>query len=395
MSVVAEAPGVRPVPAPEDRSSVPSVPFAPPPVAENITRLHAYHPGKPIEEVERELGVTGIIKLASNENPLGPAPAAVEAMRELAGKMHIYPDANSHLLRQAVAEKFHLSPDALVFGNGSDDVIHLLGITFLGSDDEVIQSDPSFVRYESAATLNNAKLHLVPLLPDWNHDADALIAKINARTRLIFLANPNNPTGTILGREAVRRIVDAAPERALVVLDEAYYEYAMDAADFPDALQYVRDGRNVVVLRTFSKAYGLAGLRVGFGAMRPEIAEWLNRTREPFNVNYMAQIAAVAALHDADHMTETLRVNAAGKREFYAAFEKLGLNYTPTFGNFVWFDTGRDSKTIFQALLREGVITRTGDIFGAPTHLRVTIGTAAENAKFLTALANILSSPQS
>ena len=381
MSVTAEAPEARPAPLP-----------APPVVEENITRLHAYHPGKPIEEVERELGITGIIKLASNENPLGPAPAAVEAMRALAAKMHIYPDANSHLLRQAVAEKLKVSPDALVFGNGSDDVIHLLGITFLNSGDEVIQSDPSFVRYESAATLNNAKLHLVPLLPDWNHDADALIANINDRTRLIFLANPNNPTGTILGRAAVERIVNAAPERALVVLDEAYYEYAMNDADFPDALQYVRDGRNVVVLRTFSKAYGLAGLRVGFGAMRPEIAEWLNRTREPFNVNYMAQIAAVAALQDTAHITETLRVNEEGKREFYAAFAKLNLPYTPTYGNFVWFDTRRDSKTIFQALLKEGVITRTGDIFGAPTHLRVTIGTSAENAKFLTALEKVLQS---
>ena len=379
MPATAEAPEVRPALLPE-----------PPAVAENITRLHAYHPGKPVEEVERELGITGIIKLASNENPLGPAPAAVAAMQELAAKMHIYPDANCHLLRQAVAEKFRLDPAAFVFGNGSDDVIHLLGITFLGAGDEVIQSDPSFVRYESAATLNNAKLHLVPLRPDWNHDADALIARINDRTRLIFLANPNNPTGTILGRAAVARIVDAAPERALVVLDEAYYEYAMDDPDFPDALQYVRDGRNVVVLRTFSKAYGLAGLRIGFGAMRPEIAEWLNRTREPFNVNTMAQVAAVAALHDAAHITETLRVNEAGKREFYAAFAKFNLNYTPTYGNFVWFDTGRDSKTVFHALLKEGVITRTGDIFGAPTHLRVTIGTAAENAKFLTALEKVL-----
>ena len=365
-------------------------PPAAPVVQANITRLHAYHPGKPIEDVERELGITGIIKLASNENPLGPSPRAVEAMQKLVAKMHVYPDANCHALRQAVAQKFDLSPESLVFGNGSDDVIHLLGITFLTPGDEVIQSDPSFVRYESAATLNNAKLHLVPLTPDWNHDADALIARINDRTRMIFLANPNNPTGTFLGRKAVAKIVNAAPERALVVLDEAYYEYAMNDPDFPDGLQYVRDGRNVVVLRTFSKAYGLAGLRIGFGAMRPEIAEWLNRSREPFNVNYMAQAAAAAALGDTEHIAGTLRVNETGKREFYAAFAKLGLPYTPTYGNFVWFDLKRDSREVFHALLKEGVITRTGDIFGAPTHLRVTIGTAAENAKFLTALEKVL-----
>ena len=377
----------------EKSEARPVNPTAPPVVEENITRLHAYHPGKPVEEVERELGITGIIKLASNENPLGPAPAAVAVMQALASKMHIYPDANCHLLRQVVAEKLRISPDALVFGNGSDDVIHLLGITFLNPGDEVIQSDPSFVRYESAATLNNAKLHLVPLLPDWNHDADALIAKINDRTRLIFLANPNNPTGTILGRAAVERIVNAAPERALVVLDEAYYEYAMNDADFPDALQYVRDGRNVVVLRTFSKAYGLAGLRVGFGAMRPEIAEWLNRTREPFNVNYMAQIAAVAALHDAAHITETLRVNEEGQARILRRVRKTKPALRPDLRQLRLVRHKVRQQNDFSSPACERALLPEPATFSAPPLTCASrLEPAAENAKFLTALEKVLQS---
>jgi histidinol-phosphate aminotransferase len=358
----------------------------PPTVAENIMRLVPYRPGKPIAEVERELGITGIVKLASNENSLGPSPRAILAMQAFAEKMHLYPDASSYYLRGAVAAHLAVGPETLVFGNGSDDIIHLLGLTFLETGDEVIQAWPSFVRYESAAVLNNAPCHRVPLTADWTHDLDAMAARVNANTRLIFLCNPNNPTGTIVGREALERFLDRVPERAIVVLDEAYYEYAAEAADYPDGLRYVREGRNVAVLRTFSKAYGLAGLRIGYGVMRPEIAEWLHRTREPFNVNLMAQTVAVAALTDTAHVERTLTMNAAGRRALYAAFHELGLPYAPTYANFVWVDVRQDCRVVFQALLRKGVITRTGDIFDAPTHLRVTIGTDAENAQFLDAL---------
>lgn len=363
---------------------------APPVVAENITRLVPYSPGKPIEEVKRELGLTDIIKLASNENPLGPSPKAVEAMQALAAKMHLYPDANCHALRHALAERLDVAPDALVFGNGSDDIIHLLGVTFLTPGDTIVQSDPSFVRYEAAAYLNAAGVELVPLTSDWKHDVDALTARFDASTRLVFIANPNNPTGTIVTHDQVERLLNRVPERALTVLDEAYYEYAADDPTYPDALKFVREGRNVVVLRTFSKAYGLAGLRVGYGVMKPEIAGWLDHTREPFNVNYMAQAAAVAALSDTEHVHRTVATNAEGRREFYAAFDAMGLICTPSHGNFVWFDLKRDCKTVFQALLQHGVITRTGDVFGAPTHLRVTVGTPAENTKFLNALRTVL-----
>lgn len=359
-------------------------------VAENIMRLVPYRPGKPIAEVERELGITGIIKLASNENALGASPKAVEAMQTFAAKMHRYPDAASFDLRQALSEHLHIAPETVVVGNGSDDIIHLLGVTFLEPADEVIQGDPSFVRYVAAAILNKAPCHLVPLTPDWVHDLDAMGERINANTRLVFISNPNNPTGTIVGRDAVERLLDKLPPRALLVMDEAYYEYAADAPDYPDSIGWVRDGRNVVVLRTFSKAYGLAGLRLGYGVMPPHVAEWLNRTREPFNVNLMAQAAGIAALSDTAHVARTVALNAEGRDEFYRAFEILGLDYTPSWGNFVWVNVKRDCRQVFDALLRRGVITRTGDIFGAPTHLRVTVGTPDENAKFLLALRDVL-----
>lgn len=359
-------------------------------ISENITRLIPYRPGKPVEEVERELGITGIIKLASNENSLGPSPRAIEAVTKLASKMHHYPDANCFTLRQAVATRMDLDPDALVFGNGSDDIIHLLGVTFLQPCDEIIQGDPSFVRYEAAAILNNAVCHLVPLTSDWIHDLDAMAARVNPRTRMVFIANPNNPTGTIVKRSALERFLDSMPDRVLTVIDEAYFEYAANDPDYPNSLDFVREGRNVATLRTFSKAYGLAGFRIGYGAMPPHLAQWLNRTREPFNVNYMAQAAAAAALEDSEHVERTIAMNEKGKSEFYRAFESLGLPYAATHGNFVWVDIKQDGKEVFQRLLHKGVIVRTGDVFGSPMHLRITIGTEAENAKFLNALREVL-----
>ena len=360
-------------------------------VAENITRLVAYVPGKPIEEVERELGITGIVKLASNENSLGPSPKAIEAVHQWAAKMHQYPDLTCYKLRHALGAELDIAPEMLVFGNGSDDLIHLLGVTFLEPGDEVIQADPSFVRYEAAAILNNAPIHLVPLTADWVHDLDAMKAKVNAKTRLIFIANPNNPTGTIVTRAALDRFLEGLPERVLVILDEAYYEYAVADPEYPHCLDYVREGRNVILLRTFSKAYGLAGHRIGYGIMRPDLAGWLERTREPFNVNYMAQAAAEAAITDTEHVARTMEMTDAGKRAFYAAFEELGLPYAPTHANFVWVDVRRDCREVYNALLHKGVITRTGALWNASTFLRVTIGNEAENTKFLTALRDVLS----
>ncbi len=377
-----------------DASASPTTFLNPPAVLPNIERLTQYRHGKSAAEVARELGITGMIKLASNENSLGPSPKAIEAMHMFALRMNQYPDAGTYDLRMALAELLNVSPDGLVFGNGSDDVIHLLGITFLGECDEVVQAHPSFVRYEAAATLNNCRCHLVPLTADWVHDLDAMAAQVNERTRIVFITNPNNPTGTIVGAEALDRFLERMPERVITVIDEAYYEYAATSTDYPNCMPYVRNNRNVVILRTFSKAYGLAGLRIGYGVMRPEIAGWLNRTREPFNVNAMAQAAAIAALDDQQHVDRSAHMNEAGKRTIYAALESLGLDYAPTYGNFIWLDTGVDCRIVYDRLLHKGVIVRTGDIFGSPTHLRVTIGTAEENEKLVGALRDVIGTVQ-
>lgn len=358
-------------------------------VAENVARLVPYKPGKPIEEVKRELGLTEVVKLASNENNLGPSPRAIVAMREAATRVNLYPDGACHTLREALSAYLGVPGDYLIFGNGSDEIIHFLGLTFLTPGDELIQADPSFVRYEAAGVLNHAVCHLVPLR-EWTHDLEAMAERINDRTRLIFIANPNNPTGTVVTEDAVRRFMQRVPERAIVVFDEAYFEY-VERDDYPDTLRYVWEGRNVIVLRTFSKAYGLAGLRVGYGIARPDIIAYLNQVREPFNVSLIAQEAAVAALSDSEHIERSRAMNSAGKRQLYAAFEELGLAYAPSEANFVWVDVGRNASQVFQQLLRRGVIVRAFDSPGTESCIRVTIGTAEENAKFLRELKEVLS----
>lgn len=359
-----------------------------PPVAENITRLIPYRPGKPIEEVKRELGLSRVVKLASNENNIGPSPLALAAIQEAAGRVFLYPEGSCHDLRLAVATYLDIPTDHLIFGNGSDDIIRLLGLTFLTQGDDIIQADPSFSQYEAAATLNGAVTHRVPCR-DWTHDLEAMAERITPRTRLIFITNPNNPTGTTVGAAEVRAFLRRVPETALVVFDEAYYEY-VEREDYPDTLAYVREGANVITLRTYSKAYGMAGLRLGYGVARPEIIAALEQVREPFNVNLIAQAAGIAALGDHKHLARTLTMNSEGKAALYAGFERLGLDYAPTDANFVWVDVQRDSRTVFNALLQQGVIVRTGDVFGAPTHLRITIGRPDENALFLDTLEAVL-----
>lgn len=357
-------------------------------VADPIRRLIPYQPGKPIEEVQREFGLSEVIKLASNENPLGPSPRALMALQDAATRVFLYPDGACHDLRNALEIHHGLSGDHFVFGNGSDEIIHLLGLTFLQPGDEVILGDPSFVHYASVAVLNQCVCHKVPLT-DWTHDLEAMAAKINAKTRLVFIANCNNPTGTIVTRAQVDAFMAHIPERVVVVLDEAYYEY-VEHPDYPQSLDYVREGRSVVILRTFSKAYGLAGLRVGYGMARPDIVGFLNQVREPFNVNLLAQAAAVAALQDTEHVQRTLAVNRAGRDTYYAAFEQLGLPYVRSEGNFVWLDTLRDGQTVFQALMRRGIIVRAFRSPGTEQFIRVTVGTPEQNTKFLDALAHVL-----
>lgn len=353
-----------------------------------IERLVPYSPGKPIEETKREFGLTDVIKLGSNENALGPSPKAMEAMRAALNTLNLYPDGAAYDLKQALSARFGLSSEQITVGNGSDELIHYLGLAYLRPGDSVVQGDPSFVRYESAAVLNEAECIKTPL-KDLTHDVDAMADAADDRTRLVFLCNPNNPTGTMNTRAEVERLMDRLPRQALLVLDEAYAEY-VESADYPDSIAYVREGRPVIVLRTFSKIYGIAGLRVGYGMARPDVIRAVEQVREPFNVNSLAQVGARAALDDADFVRKSRRNNADGKRFLMEGFDRLGCPYAPTEANFVFVDIGRDCRQVYNALLRKGVITRTGDIFGLPTYLRVTIGTPEENARFLRELETIL-----
>jgi histidinol-phosphate aminotransferase len=358
------------------------------PVAEHIQRLRPYLPGKPIEEVQRELGLTDIIKLASNENPLGPSPRAVAAMAAVAGSVTLYPEGSAPLLRAAVARHTQMPPETLVFGNGSDEVLHLLALSFLRPGDEVVQGDPSFAMYEIYTTQCAGVPVKVPLR-NYTHDLEAMADAVTPRTRMVMVANPNNPTGTLVTRREIERFLARVPDGVLVVFDEAYDEY-VDHPDKADLRPLIRDGANVALLHTFSKAYGLAGLRVGYGIARPEIAETLNRVRSPFNVNLLAQAAAVAALEDREHVARSVALNAEGREDFYREFTRLGLGHVPSQANFVLVDVGRDSREVFGALLRRGVIVRAGAGLGLPHHIRVTVGTPDQNARFFAALAEVL-----
>lgn len=359
-------------------------------IAVRITALKPYQPGKPIEEVRREFNLDGpIVKLASNENPLGPSPRALDALRAALPDLALYPDGSCHTLREAVAAKRGVAPDQLIFGNGSDEIIHLLGLTFLTPGDEVVMAHPTFVLYEAAATLNGARAVQVPLTPDFVHDTIAMADHFSSQTRLVFVANPHNPTGTIVTRRAVDVLLERLPARALLVLDEAYAEYA-DAPDYPHALDYVRAGAPVVGLRTFSKMYGLAGLRVGYGVADATVIRLLNQPRSPFNVNLAAQIAARAAVEDDAFVAHARHVNGEGMRQLAHAFARLGLFHVGSQANFVLVDVGRPCRPVFDGLLRRGVVVRTGDVFGLGTFLRVTVGTPAQNTQFIVALEDVL-----
>lgn len=355
---------------------------------ETVKRLVPYVAGKPIEEVERELGITDIIKLASNESPLGASPKALAAASEALKNIRMYPEGSCYVLRQKLVQKLGVPGDMLMFGNGSDDLIHCLGLAFLNADVEVVTATPTFVQYRAAATLAGARLIEAPLA-DYKYDLAALSEAFTAKTRMVFIANPNNPTGTMNTRQEIEAMLDKLPEGALAVLDEAYFEY-VDHPEYPDSINYVRQRKNVVVLRTFSKIHALAGLRVGYGIADPSVVKYIDSVREPFNVNTVAQYAAAASLDDDQHLNESRRVNQEGKELYYKEFTALGLTYAPSYGNFVFVDLKRDAKEVTDALMKKGVIIRQGGIFGTPTCARVTIGLPHENQRFLKALREVL-----
>ena len=351
-----------------------------------VGRIRPYPPGKPIEEVERELGRPAI-KLASNENPLGPSPKAVEALRGCLDKVALYPDGSGYYLREKLARRHGIGMDRTILGAGSTDLIETVGYTFLTAGDEGITSESAFYIYRLAIEESGAALVQVPLR-DMTFDLAGIARAVSQRTKVVFLGNPNNPTGTMFTASELDRFLDILPPRVLVVLDEAYADY-VDHPDYSHSLDYVRQGRNVLVLRTFSKVYGLAGLRIGYGMSNPDVIGALNRIRSPFNASIPAQVAAFAALDDADHVARSVALNRKEMRFLAQELTLLGVHHTPSVGNFLLLDTGRDCEEDFIRLLHEGVIVRPMKLYGFPTSQRVTVGTHAENEQFLEALQRV------
>jgi histidinol-phosphate aminotransferase len=353
----------------------------------HLRDLAVYQPGKPVEETARELGCDPreIIKLASNENPLGPSPRAMAAMRAAVAHAQLYPDGGAFYLRSALAEKLNVARENIIIGNGSNEIIEFLAHAFLKPGDGIVTSEHAFVAYKIIARVLGAQTIEAPSC-NHGHDLDAMFAAINDRTELIFIANPNNPTGTSLSAEAIDDFLKRVPPQLIVVFDEAYYEFVDNP---PDLLPYVRDGRNVVLLRTFSKIHGLAGVRVGYGIARPELIDVLQKTREPFNVNSIGQVGALAALSDKEHQCRTRKMADEGRAFLETQFEGLDLPFIPGKGNFILVKVG-DGLAVFGAMLERKVIVRAMKGYNLPEWVRITIGTVEQNRRCIEALEEVL-----
>ncbi len=352
-----------------------------------VQKLIPYTPGKPIEELERELGLTQIIKLASNENPLGPGKKALAAIQATLKDLALYPDGNGFNLKRALADKYAVDMSQITLGNGSNEILELVARAFLMPGLEVVFSQHAFAVYPIVTQAVGATPVVAPAL-NYGHDLDAMLQRVTDKTRLVFIANPNNPTGTLLSYADLDAFIGALPDTCVCVLDEAYCEFVGDqSAD--SSIAWLKRYPNLLITRTFSKAYGLAGLRVGYGLSSPQLADILNRVRQPFNNNMLALVAAEAALTDDEHLQNTITVNAQGMQFITEGFKKLGLEWIPSAGNFVLVDMKRPAMPIYEALLRKGVIVRPVGVYELPNHLRITIGTQAENQLFLQALAEV------
>jgi len=356
-------------------------------VRNGVLDLSPYIPGKPLEEVKRELGLKEVIKLASNETSVGPSPLAVEAVIKEVKKINLYPEATSRALREKLAHKLTVDKEMIIVGNGADDVIDLIGMAFINEGDEVITGEITFPAYEIAVKIMGGKLVLVKL-KDFRFDLEEITQRINKKTKIVFLCNPNNPTGTIVTKEEVNNFMKQVPDDVIVVFDEAYYDYVEDK-NYPDSLSYVLEGKNVIIIRTFSKIAGIAGIRVGYAIAKPELIGYLRRVVNPFTANRLAQVAALASLDDEKHYKKVLKSNQEGKKYLYKELKKLGLFYLPTEANFIFIDLKEDVDIIYEKLLKKGVIIRPGKIYGCPNFIRVTIGTAYENEKFIQAIREI------
>lgn len=363
--------------------------------APGVQQLRPYLPGKPVEQLERELGIKDSIKLASNENPLGPSMLAIKAATAVIKSVNLYPDGGGYSLSQALAVKHQVDAVCITLGNGSNDVLELIARAFLTPEHSCVFSEYAFAVYPIVtqaigATSIVAKAFSVDhaSLP-YGHDLDAIYNAIDHTTRVVFIANPNNPTGTWIAPEALYKFLTKVPENVIVVLDEAYYEYMPDKLK-PDSNSLLKKFTNLVLTRTFSKMYGLAGLRIGYAVSNPEIADLLNRVRQPFNANLIAQEAALAALDDADHVTKSIELNNAGMLQLTSGLDLLGLSYMPSIGNFLTVNVEKDAGPVYEALLREGVIVRPLANYKLPEHLRITVGKHEQNTRVLTALKKVL-----
>ena len=357
-------------------------------IPDYIKSIKPYKPGKPIEELEREYGISGSIKLASNENPLGSSPKALSAMQAAMDKLHRYPDGSGYYLVEKLAGKLGVDPGCIVLGNGSDEIIGMLTRALMQPGDEAIMTDPSFLMYEIMVRSVGAEPVFVPLKSLFV-DLDDMAARITDSTRIIFLNNPANPTGTIISKDEFARFMEQVPEHVAVVIDEAYIEFAADP-DCLDGLAWAAGDRAVAVLRTFSKAYGLAGIRIGYGVMPGELAELLHRVRQPFNANALAQAGACAALDDDDFLGKTVSLVRSELEFLYAGLEHLGVNYFPSEANFFLIDVQGDAEAFFEAMLRQGVIVRSMASYGYPEYIRINAGTREENQRFLAAFERVM-----
>lgn len=360
-------------------------------VRPNILNVKNYVPGKPIEEVQRELGLKSVIKLASNENCFGPSPKAVAAIRKNLKNINRYPETSSFYLRKKLASMLGVDERCIVFGNGSDEVICIAIRAFVKEGDEIIIAKPTFLVYEIAAQVANAKVKLVPMARDFRYNLREMKRAISANTKMVFIANPDNPTGTYVTKKELDEFFEGLPNGIIVFLDEAYFEFAHKSfKDYPNGLDYLKRP-NVIVARSFSKVYGLAGLRIGYGVSSAESAGYMERVREPFNINSLAQVGAAAALSDKAFLKKTLSYIEQEREYLYAAFRKLGIEYVRSATNFIIIDVKTDCKAVFNALLREGVIVRDMSAWGLNTFIRVTLGTRKENVRFVKALRKVLS----
>lgn len=357
-----------------------------------VQALSPYQAGKPIDELKREYGVSDVIKLASNENPLGPSPKVLTAIQNELSELSRYPDGNGFDLKAVLANKHDVDENQITLGNGSNDILEILTRAFVTSEHEIIFSQHAFVVYPIVTQAVGAKAVVTPA-KNWGHDLVAMQEAVTDKTRVIFIANPNNPTGTWLGKSELTTFLQNIPQNVLVVLDEAYFEFAdndSSAEDYPNGIELTKQFSNLIVTRTFSKAYGLAGLRVGYSVSDPQVADALNRVRQPFNVNSLALKSAEVAVADIDYLEKGLKLNADGMSDLITAFDKMGLSYIPSVGNFICVNVGDNAMKVYDDLLYQGVIVRPVANYEMPEYLRITIGTKNENERFISALKKVL-----